>query len=226
MMHQGVYRIKGRISNVYLVMGERIILVDTGSPNDVRLIVAAVHAMGRTLSDIDLLVPTHAHIEHMGNARKIKQLTGARIVLPAYRIAPIKDLFRSTRFLIDNTWSIYAGIKNNPSLLLHPFMHIRPLKADIIASDGMELPGHPGWTILFTPGHSPESICLYHRESQALISGDTIISIGGKPVLPFGVLEQDRMQQSLKRLQMLAITQLYPGHGDPLTGENLIPAYP
>jgi hydroxyacylglutathione hydrolase len=225
-MLQGVHRIKGRISNIYLVMGEQIMLVDTGSPNDVRLIVDSLNALGRTLSDIDLLVPTHAHIEHMGNARKIKQLTGARIVLPAPRISPMKDLFCSPRFLIDNTWSIYAGIKNNPSLLLHPFMHIRPLKADIIASDRMVLPGHPGWRILFTPGHSPESICLYHQESQALISGDTIISIGGKPALPFGVLEQERMQQSLNMLQALAITHLYPGHGEPLTGENLVPAYP
>ncbi len=217
-----VCQVKGRISNVYLILGERIVLVDTGSPNDLQAISAALRSLGKSLADIDLLVPTHAHIEHMGNARKIKRLTGARIVLPAQRIAPMKDLFRSPRFLFDNTLSIYAGIKNNPALLLHPFMHIRPLKADIIATDGMDLPGHPGWSVLFTPGHSPESICLYQSETRTLISGDTVIVINGQAALPFGILDRRRMRQTLERLQLLGIERLYAGHGEPLYGHGLL----
>jgi hydroxyacylglutathione hydrolase len=217
-----VYRIKGRISNVYLIMGERIVLVDTGSPNDLQAILDALRSLGRSLTDIDLLVPTHAHIEHMGNARKIKRLTRTCIVLPARYLAPARDIFRSPQFLLDSARSIFAGIRHNPSLLLHPFMHIRPLTADIIATDGMDLPGHPGWSIIFTPGHSPESICLYQSETHTLISGDTVIVINGKAALPFGILDKRRMRQTIQRLQHLGIERLYPGHGEPLTGHGLL----
>jgi hydroxyacylglutathione hydrolase len=217
-----VCRVKGRISNVYLIQGEGIVLVDTGSPNDLQAILATLRSLGKSFTDIDLLVPTHAHIEHMGNARKIKRLTGARIVLPASNVAPARDILLSPQFLLDSARSIIAGIRHNPTLLLHPFMHVRPLKADIIATDGMELPGHPGWSIIFTPGHSPESVCLYQSETRTLISGDTVIVINGQAALPFGILDKHRMRQTLERLQLLSIERLYPGHGEPLSGHRLL----
>ena len=74
-MNDNITRIKGKISNVYLINDERIAILDTGSPSDLPFVVSSImEKLKRSLDDVDIIVPTHAHLEHMGNAEKIKKL--------------------------------------------------------------------------------------------------------------------------------------------------------
>jgi glyoxylase-like metal-dependent hydrolase (beta-lactamase superfamily II) len=222
-MEGPVYRIKGRISNVYLINGERIAIVDTGSPNDLSAILFAIRKeLRRNVREVDFIIPTHSHIEHMGNAGKIKRKTGAKIALPYKNVDPTKGVLNNPQFLKDMPRAIFAGIKNNPSLLLHPFKHLKKLTADIVLSDGMEIPGHPGWNVLLTPGHSPESICLFHKSSKSLVSGDTIITIDSRPCLPFGISDRTQMNRSISKIKELDVQYLYPGHGEPISGNKIL----
>ncbi len=218
-----IVRIKGKISNVYLINEEKICIVDCGSPNDFKLIKNTIETeLGRSMSDVDYILPTHSHVEHLGNAPKLKRKTGALVVLPYRRINPARGSFDSIGFLKDMPAAIIAGLRNNPALLLYPHLNFARVTADVVASDGMKMPGHQGWTVLHTPGHSPESVCLYQAETESLISGDTIITMDGKASLPYGIWSRPKMKDTIERLKKLGPKRLYPGHGDPLEGDGLL----
>ena len=61
-------RIKGAISNCYLLLGERPVLVDTGAPGDLKRILAALRAQAVEPTQLALIVLTHGHSDHAGCA--------------------------------------------------------------------------------------------------------------------------------------------------------------
>ncbi|MDD1715868.1 MAG: MBL fold metallo-hydrolase, partial [Methanolinea sp.] len=70
--------------------------------------------------------------------------------------------------------------------------------------------------VIHTPGHTPGSICLYHAEERALISGDTVFTEGGFGRFDFPGGSRDTLLSSLRRLADLDVEGLYPGHGTPV----------
>ncbi len=68
------------------------------------------------------------------------------------------------------------------------------------------------FTVLHTPGHTQDSICLYHEPSKSLFSGDLVFPEGwwGRTDLPGGNHEQ--LVKSLKRVAHLEVENLYAGH--------------
>src|SRR5687767_13325006 len=66
----------------YLLLGERVVIVDTGPPDRQRngeLVRRALAAAGRAPRDVSLIVVTHAHPDHVGNAAALRAWTGAPI---------------------------------------------------------------------------------------------------------------------------------------------------
>src|SRR6059036_706469 len=61
------------ISNVFLLKGSKPILVDTGMPKEPKRIVAALEKHGVKLSDLSLILHTHAHWDHCGSTWQLKQ---------------------------------------------------------------------------------------------------------------------------------------------------------
>jgi glyoxylase-like metal-dependent hydrolase (beta-lactamase superfamily II) len=73
------------------------------------------------------------------------------------------------------------------------------------------------FTIIPTPGHTPGSICLLHKKSKILLSGDTIFAEGNLGRTDFAYSSQAKMQESLAKLKRLAqvgnYIEVFPGHG-------------
>jgi len=78
--------------------------------------------------------------------------------------------------------------------------------------------GNTSLEILYTPGHSPASVCLHHRESKQVIAGDVLFQGSvGRSDLPGG--DHDTLIASIKR-ELLVLddeTRVYPGHGPSTT---------
>ncbi len=76
--------------------------------------------------------------------------------------------------------------------------------------------GDVRFEVLHTPGHSPGGVSFYDQASEILISGDTVFPGGrvGRWDLPGA--DYDALHESLKRLNSLSVSALYPGHYDPL----------
>ena len=74
-------RIRGAISNCYLLLGERPVLVDTGAPGDLQRILAALRDHGVEPAQLALIFLTHGHSDHAGCAAELKRRSGAQIAL-------------------------------------------------------------------------------------------------------------------------------------------------
>src|SRR3712207_1955699 len=87
----GVHRIEDAYTNFYLVQDNgSLTVVDTGLPASWKSLQEAVRTLGRSLSDIQAVVLTHAHYDHMGFARRARKELG----VPVYAREREVDLCR------------------------------------------------------------------------------------------------------------------------------------
>jgi glyoxylase-like metal-dependent hydrolase (beta-lactamase superfamily II) len=76
----GVHRLTQGVVSFYLVEeGGRLLLVDAGAPRDWDLLVRAVAALGRRLDDLEAVLLTHAHADHIGTAERARTTAGAPV---------------------------------------------------------------------------------------------------------------------------------------------------
>ncbi|MFI5154554.1 MAG: MBL fold metallo-hydrolase [Chitinophagales bacterium] len=98
-----------------------------------------------------------------------------------------------------------------------PFENYRGDLIFLKAGDKIMMGGHQ-LDILFTPGHSPGSICYYCEAERFVVSGDVLFKLGiGRTDLPGGNYDtlMDSIRETLFRLP--DETTVYPGHGEPTT---------
>lgn len=168
-------------------------VIDPG--DDIEHVLALVRKHNLQVKQI---VITHAHIDHVGGAMKLRAATGAPILLNQNDYALLKML---------DVQAAWIGMKTPGKVEIdHSIRQADTVKAGELAAD-----------VLHTPGHTEGSICLYFAPQKMLIAGDTLFAGSiGRTDLPGGSLE--KILQSLHG-PVLALpdeTTVVPGHG-PLT---------
>jgi len=79
---EGIHQVDGINGNVYLVEdGDKLILIDTGLPRNYKKMIKYIEALGRKPTDVSMIVLTHFHIDHVGSAKKMKELTNAKVAV-------------------------------------------------------------------------------------------------------------------------------------------------
>lgn len=230
--------ISGRASPSYMIInGESIVVVDVCFPSDAKAVLTFVHhTLGRDVNDIELIVITHSHLDHINGVDYLsdktnaelaahsnaeKRLTGKEAVMSAGRRRSIEFV----RFMIKHNLP-RPSVSDAFSM---PWAGVPGLKRGIRSrvshwlTDGEDLPGHSEWKVIHTPGHTDDSICLYSPKQKALISGDTIINLQGQLVLnPILRLDSEAIIKSLNKLKQLEVDVVYPGWGPPVSGESVL----
>ena len=214
------------MANTYLINEERLIVVDPGSVLNAQLLLSYLQRfLHRKPQDIDLIVLTHLHPDHTAGAGELRKTTGASIAAcnAARHIA--REVAAGKGGIGGAGVSQFVGQMFSqarlPGVLHHldlfaPAYERQSQLVDLWLEDVNGLPNHLDWRVIASPGHTPESLCLYNPFSYELLCGDTLITLDGGTTLVRGGTNRRQLQQTMQTLESLKVYYLYPGHGRPI----------
>lgn len=166
------------------------IVVDPGG--DVSRIIALLQKHGLSVKQI---IITHAHIDHIAGAERLKQLTGAPVLYNEHDLPLVRMM------------DIQAGWLGIPTPKV-------PAPDDTLDAGKIISVANMSGSILHTPGHTEGSVCLYLPQESLLLAGDTLFAGSiGRTDLPGG--DQRKILVSIREhlLPLPGDTTVIPGHG-------------
>ncbi|MEM3693942.1 MAG: MBL fold metallo-hydrolase [Candidatus Bathyarchaeia archaeon] len=195
---------------IYVLLGKEITLIDTGfRTTPEKRIFPYLEQLGRSPSEISLIVLTHGHGDHYEGIPTIKKASGAKVAIhkaDAWLIEEDKDapLFRSLSLQYPDC---FRPLKGEP----YP-------KADILLKDGDSLEmGGSEFQVLGIPGHTEGSIALYDPKERLAFSGD---QVSGEFIHFY--LDPDTNIASDRKLLSLKLDTLLPAHKYPPATEFVL----
>jgi glyoxylase-like metal-dependent hydrolase (beta-lactamase superfamily II) len=242
---------EGGLVRAYIISGaDGLMVVDPGSVGAAEAVMTVIRRInGRSMADVKGIVATHFHIDHIGGiGRLLRECPTGTPVLFHRRV---RDYLNGDRSLprMENWFASFfaAALKSfryvrRPSHLWFeslagiplpgfgnrfppPFgkERIRWLGGEGIVRYGI---GFDGWDVIETPGHTGESISLYHEEGRELLCGDLILNLdrdGGR-LNPF-YENRAAIEKTFRFLcESIRPRVIYPGHGEIIRGgENVLP---
>lgn len=211
----GIYRIAPSRSNVYLLVGDTLALIDTGMPGEGKQILEAITAIGRKPEELTYILITHAHLDHIGSLALLKKATGATIVASDKEIGYIQGLKKTWRMSREG-----IGGKVFKALLFFNETFIfkyEPATIDIPCKGGETINCLGGIKVIDTPGHSPGSLSFYLPDKGILFTGD---ALSGRPALRLpmkvGCSNYQKALESVEKIAELTFEKCCFGHGDPV----------
>ena len=193
-----------RFVYVYLIYGPKITLIDSGVASSERIIIEYLRDTGRKPEEIECLILTHAHPDHMGAAQAIKEVSGCSVAAHG-----------ADRAWIENP---DQQLKDRPVPGFNSLVR-GSVKVDRILNEGdvLDLGQGLSLSVLHTPGHSPGSISLWMPEDGALFSADAIALAGEMPIYDDIRLSMN----SIRRLKDIdGIKHLLSAWDEPRRGEE------
>jgi glyoxylase-like metal-dependent hydrolase (beta-lactamase superfamily II) len=223
-----------RSVNIWLLRGSPLTLIDTGpySPDALDALEAGLRGEGLSVEDIELVIPTHHHLDHSGLAATIAERSGARVAA-LDRTAEYGARYVD-RSAADRSFSRelmrHHGVPESVIEANEGFWDFirdtsAPFETDVVLCDGDVIAaGGRDLRVLARPGHSTTDTLFVDEQSRTAFVGDHLlagISSNAEivPVAePTGSRPRARIEYlaNLKRTASMPLEVLLTGHGDPV----------
>lgn len=225
---------EGMTVNAWLFKGPEPTLIDCGENTD-KLWNALINGLkinGLGIADIKKVIITHAHLDHIGMAKRITEHSDATIWVSEYAY----DWAIHLKMMLDRRTDVILGVmdKNLPKETTKKFFkfgykelspywdEIPKDRIQVFPMEGTLNFGGDDWEIIYTPGHCINQTCFYNPKNGYFLSADMLLPIIAIPIIdaglrpPYNRVESLVMQlESYKKLKKLAITKTFPGHFAP-----------
>jgi glyoxylase-like metal-dependent hydrolase (beta-lactamase superfamily II) len=221
--------------NAYYVEDSVPTLIDTGIDTEEALqaIRAVVEATGGTLDALARVIVTHGHIDHMGLAGRIAEISGAEVFIHSWdqskttvvddaRVVDTKrkyaHFFAEAGVPHDVAAELIDLVIKRLGSMCSPLARVTEMHGgEIFRFDEIDL------QVVHSPGHTPGSTCLYDAVHGHLYCGDSLIEeIGFNPATDAFERPDGRLFRSLESytetmdtLYGLEVRRVFPGHGPP-----------
>lgn len=214
-IHRLGHRAGGRVSAFLIEDSGELSLVDTLFEADARLVLEAIRALGKSVTDLKRIAITHGHRSHLGGLAALKRVSGANVCAHAWEA----DIVGGDRRAQPVTLLPKQSLKLIPFQLGLRFNRPRhdPCPVDETLDDNDAL---GPLQVLHAPGHSPGHLAFFWPERGFLIAGDAIATW---PSLCAGWtafnLNPKQHAASVRRMAALDARVVGVGHGEPITAD-------
>lgn len=221
-----IFRFGSRYHNFYLLVeGGKATVLDAGCSKEMPALIAGLSAVGLELADVEAILLTHAHADHIGFAAEASR-QGTKV--KAHEIeAPMARGDEKIYAIKPNKMPLWKpGIWPFVFALMKAGVTKVPMVPGVETfGDGeqLDLPGRP--KAIHTPGHTRGHAVFYLAEREILFTGDALVTMNvtggrrGPQLLPKNFnRDEAQARQSLQLLVPLTTQLVVPGHGDPWQG--------
>jgi hydroxyacylglutathione hydrolase len=218
-MSVNIHPIKLGVDHCYIIQGEGTIMIDAGSPRQATRFRKTMARLGIDPRSIRLIVVTHGHWDHIGSARDIQEITGAKIGMH-YRE---KDWLEQSLKPLPPAVTTWGSIFKMTMSVFLPLVNFPPARVDVVLGDeGLSLADHgiPG-KIIYTPGHSMGSISVLLNTGDAFV-GDLAMNefpLRLSPGFPIFAEDMQKVRESWRLLLDQGAKTVYPAHGKPFAAD-------
>jgi len=197
-----------RFVYVYFIFGRKICMIDSGVSAACPAILDYIDSAGRRIEEVDLLIHTHCHPDHIGCSPVIKKKSGCQVAAHEYAKPWIEDV--DLQYRERPTGTFYTLVSGSVGV-------------DRVLNDGdtLDLGDGQSLKVLHTPGHSRDSVSFFHEQDRVLFTGDTIPIPDERPVYEdvLALIGSIRKLQAIKEVSVLCSSWLEPQHGEDASAE-------
>lgn len=202
---------------LYLVRGRSTGLIDAGVPTTYAAsIVPGLRQLDVVPGELDSLLVTHAHPDHSGGARTIRDATSAAVAAPLEEVAWVEDFEREWKEYWQALFSQQVAAREHQVLAA---LAGEPVTVDRPLRDGETIDlGDRQITVVQTRGHTRAHCAFLDQRSGALFSGDAVQGTGTQSSDSTNVFapmyaDVGDYVEGLRKLRSQPFDVLCPGHG-------------
>ena len=154
-----------RYGSMYIVDAERPALIDTGIGTDYEYILEAMAEIGIAPEDLEIIAPTHIHLDHAGGAGFLaEECPNADVCIHeigARHLVDPERLIEGTKLAVEDQWQYYAEPKPVPEDRI----------TELSDGDTIDL-GDRVLDVHHAPGHAPHQVIYHDPDHQVIATGD------------------------------------------------------
>lgn len=187
------------------------VLVDTGIQAGTEKYERLMAGAQAKFTDIKLIIITHGHADHYGEAALLKALTGAPVLCHAKAAGYLRTGKNAPVVPCNPLGQRVAKLLRQDVLAA-----VRPVEPDIVIDREFDLGAYgPAGKIVLTPGHTECSLSVVLESGQAVV-GDLLVAnpFDGRPCMAYFAVSPQQAEDSVRRLLNCA-QDFYSGHGGP-----------